>query len=147
MRKFSLLLALTMIFVSSAYSEEPAETRPCEVNYSATGSQWSQRSFKSFQEYPNSSKSATFTYLLQKIYSMGYTITSQDKDVGLINGTYNKHHQRQNNYLFLKIVLSERTPTGVRVDLTLTGPPGNWLILDDQNHINYVRHAFCSILD
>ncbi|MGC2425009.1 MAG: hypothetical protein WA666_11735 [Nitrospirota bacterium] len=134
MRWFLLLFASIVLLVSPALGEGPADTRPCMANFSDSGSFLSGHAFKSFQEYPNSSKAATFDYLLTKIASKGYTIISHDKDAGLISAT---EHATSS----LNTVISEGKPTGVRVDISFLGP--SMAVISDDD----VRAEFCSILD
>ena len=135
MRRFLLIFVLTVLLVYPAYSEATDNSRPCMVNFSLKGF-WYGQIAKNFQEYPKSSKAATFSYLLKKIASIGYKINSSDKDAGLISASYGRGDASS-----LNAAITELNPTGVRVDLTFTASPGVAFREDE------ARTEFCSILD
>jgi hypothetical protein len=118
----------------------PPDTRPCVANLSMTGSFFSGRTVKSFQEYPNTSKGAAFPYLISKITSIGYKINTSDRESGLISASYQVTAGKGETST-LNAVVTERSPTGVRVDLTFTTGGMVSFSLDE------AKKEFCSILE
>ena len=117
-----------------------ADRRPCVANFSVEGSYWAGHTVKSFGEYPNSSKSETFAYLLSKIASVGYLIDSSDKEAGLIRASYPLTFGKGET-TSLNAVVTGRGQTGIRVDLTfMTGGMATF-------SIDEVQKEFCSILE
>ena len=114
--------------------------RQCIANFSIQGSWFSGRVVRTFQEYPNVSKGPTFTYLIAKLASIGYRINSSDKETGLISASY-QVSLGKGETTSLNAVVTELTPTGVRVDLTFTAGGG----------VSFSRKEaekeFCSILE
>lgn len=124
----------------NAESGGVADRRPCVANFSVEGTYWSGHAVKSFEDYPNSSKSATFPYLISKIASVGYVISSSDKEAGLISASYPLTFGKGET-TSLNAVVTERGQTGVRVDLTFTTGGMATFSIDD------VQKEFCSILE
>lgn len=124
----------------SVESGSVADRRPCAANFSVEGSYWSGHAVKSFEDYPNSSKGATFPYLLSKIASVGYLIDSSDKEAGLISASYPLTFGKGET-TSLNTAVTERGRTGVRVDLTFTTGRMATFSIDE------VRKEFCSILE
>jgi hypothetical protein len=117
-----------------------ADRRPCVANFSVEGGYWAGHAVKSFGEYPGSSKSETFAYLLSKIASIGYLIDSSDKEAGLIRASYPLTFGKGETNS-LNAVVTDRGQTGIRVDLTfMTGGMATF-------SIDEVRKEFCSILE
>lgn len=124
----------------SVESGSVADRRPCVANFSVEGSYWSGHAVKSFEDYPNSSKGATFPYLLSKIASVGYIIDSSDKEAGLISASYPLTFGKGET-TSLNAAVTERGQAGVRVDLTFTTGGMATFSIDE------VRKEFCSILE
>ena len=115
------------------------DRRPCVTNFSVGGGYWSGHTVKSFGEYPNSSKSETFAYLLSKIASVGYLIDSSDKQAGLIRASYPLTFGKgETTSLNAAVSLSQ---AGIRVDLAFTTGGMATFSIDE------VQKEFCSILE
>ncbi len=125
---------------ATAPSAPPPETRPCAANLSMTGSFFSGRTIKTFQEYPNTSKGAAFTHLISKISSIGYKISTSDRESGLISASY-QVRAGKGETTSLNAVITERGPTGIRVDLTFTAGAMVSFSLEEG------KKEFCSILE
>ncbi len=143
------LLALAMLLCSGCLAQREippngnikgvgvADRRPCVANFSVEGSYWSGHTVKSFGEYPNSSKSETFAYLLSKIASVGYLIDSSDKEAGLIRASYPLTFGKGETTSLNAVV--SRGQTGILVDLTfMTGGMATFSIDEVQNVIHVI---------
>jgi hypothetical protein len=149
-RKFGFLALATLLFSGcmaqhrispdeGMKSSGVADRLPCVANFSAEGGYWAGHVVKSFGEYPNSSKSETFAYLLAKISSVGYLIESSDKEAGLIRASYPLTFGKGDTTTLNAAVSGGQT--GIRVDLTfMTGGMATF-------SIDEVRQEFCSILE
>jgi hypothetical protein len=116
-----------------------ADRLPCVGNFSVEGGYWTGHVVKSFGEYPNSSKSETFAYLLAKISSVGYLIDSYNKETGLIRASYPLTFGKGDTTALNAAVSDGHT--GIRVALTfMTGGMATF-------SIDEVQKEFCSILE
>jgi hypothetical protein len=126
----------------AAPAAAPVQVQACVANFTSTGSIFSGRTVKSFQEFPNASKNPTFTYLVSKLSSIGYKINASDRESGLISASIPvvaiKATGGTND---LNAVVTPLNPTGVRVELTYHAG-----VYGDINPAA-ARTEFCSILE
>jgi len=125
---------------AAAPSTPPLTIRPCAANLTMSGSFFSGRTVKSFQEYPNSSKSQVFTYLISKLSSIGYKVSASDRESGLISASY-QVSLGKGETTTMNAVVTPLSPAGVRVDLTFTTGGMVSFSLED------AKREFCSILE
>jgi hypothetical protein len=150
-RKAGLLVLVTLLFCGCSAQREisprgnlesggVADRRPCIANFSVEGNYWSGHAVKSFEDYPNSSKSTAFAHIISKITSIGYVIESSDKEAGLIGASYRVTTGKEvMTSLFASV--KQRGQTGVRVDLAfMTGGLATF-------SVDEVQKEFCAILE
>ena len=114
----------------------------CAANFTSTGNVFSGRTVKSFQEFPNSSKDPTFTYLVTKLSSIGYNINASDRESGLISAsTPVVAIKATGGTNTMNAVVTPLDKTGIRVELTYHAG-----VYGDINPVK-ARSEFCSILE
>lgn len=150
-RKTGLLVLATLLFCGCSAQRDitprgnlesggVVDRRPCIANFSVEGSYGSGHAAKSFEDYPNSSKSTVFAHIISKLTSIGYAIDSSDKEAGLIGASCRVNTGKEMmTSLFASI--TQREPNGVRVDLALmTGGLATFRVED-------IQKEFCSLLE
>lgn len=116
-----------------------ADSRACATNYSTEGEFWAGKKFKTFQDFPKTSKAAAFDSLVSVIASSGYQIVSSNKESGIISA-----HQTvtsgQGKTVPLNAVIQDNASGGIRVELIISLSGGIAASADT------VQDEFCKML-
>jgi len=115
------------------------DNRPCAANLSSTGSFFSSRTFKTYQEFPRVSKATAFNRIVPSFASGGWTISSSSKATGVVT-SWAKPNYAQGETESLNAVIRKNGRSGIRVELTYIAPAMSFVPKDT------LLDTFCSML-
>ncbi|MEQ1635183.1 MAG: hypothetical protein ABL903_00735 [Methylococcales bacterium] len=144
MNKFIIAFIVCVSMLSGCAMErsasKAADSRACATNYSTEGEFWAGKKFKTFQDFPKTSKAAAFDSLVSVIASSGYQIASSNKESGIISA-----HQTvtsgQGKTVPLNAVIQDTASGGIHVELIISLSGGVAASADS------VQDEFCKMLD
>lgn len=114
------------------------DTRPCATNFRVTGSFVSGQTFSSFEEHPGADRTAVFERVVRSLTTKGYSVTSANKDLGIISAL-NPIIMGKGSRATLNAAVSD-SQNKVRVDTTFAIPGLTG------TSTPAVRDEFCTIL-
>jgi hypothetical protein len=97
------------------------DSRPCVANLSSEGSFWTSRTFRTYQDFSGVTRAAAFDQIVPALAGDGWTVTSSDKDTGVIT-SWAKPNYAQGETESLNAVIRNKGAAGIRVEFTYIAP-------------------------
>ena len=117
-----------------------AQRRPCVANYSTTGEFWAGKTFRSFQDFPTTTKSQAVEKVAATVVASGYQLITANRELGIVSASQTVSYG-QGKTVPVNVVVKERSGGGIRVEIVVSLSGGLVTSADA------VQDEFCKILE